>query len=190
MPRSKLIEFEGMCPRCERGLWRGRAGYPCHTCAGTGKVTVVLKPGQSESMLRAHPEWGLEMRSWGFRVKTAKGTVTREHYFAGAVQTADRRTFDVGSTLSGWYEHERPPQPAGSETFVYGVLGTGEMIVRHTTAGGYGSTGVLAFRTAQAEALTAVRVTEEPAAAAIRELCEREGIELSEHAELSAVEVH
>jgi hypothetical protein len=182
---ARRITFEGACTRCENGLWQGRAGYACHTCGGTGKVTVALKPGTSEKLMKARG-WGLEVQTWVFQVVTAKGTVTREKYMAAAVQTADRRVFDCGQTIGGWYEHERPAQLAGSETFVYGVTGKGELVVMHSTHGGYGTTGERKTPNG-AEVTTAVRVTEEAAAAAIRELCEREGIVLSEHAEASAV---
>lgn len=182
---ARKITFEGTCTRCTGGLWMGRKGYPCHTCAGTGKITVALKPSVSAKLIRERG-YGLEMLAWSFVVVTAKGTVTREKYNAAAVQTADRRTFDVGSTVGhGWYEFEKQPQLAGSETFVYGVLGTGELIVQHSARGGFGSTGVLKFQNDGNESLTAVRVTEAAAAAAIAELCEREGITLSEHAELA-----
>lgn len=145
-------EFEGVCPRCEGdGRWQQRDGYPCRGCDATGKIRVAI-------VLR-----GLGSR--GFYVISAKGNVTQERYYAAAVLTAPRRRFDCGATVgSGWWELELEPNPVGAACAVYG-FGGGELTVR-LPGGGFSSTGEQ--RTAKGEAIvTAVRVTEPAAAAAI-----------------------
>lgn len=114
------ITFEGTCQRCENGLWQGRAGYTCHTCGGTGKVTVALKGSYS---LAEHIEkFG---QCYGFHVVSAKGNVTKERYRARARLTHELRQFDCGATNSGWYEFECKALAVGTEVGVTGVLHVG-----------------------------------------------------------------
>jgi hypothetical protein len=181
---ARRITFEAACTSCVGGLWQGRVGYTCHTCGGTAKVTVALKANTSAKLMREKGwEKGRGFQSWSFQVVTAKGTVSRQKYEAAAVLTHELRRFDVGQTLGGWYEIEQQALAAGTNAAVYGVMDTGELLM---TADGYGysATGAKAMSKSGAEVIKAVKVTEAGAVAAIRELCEREGIALSEHAEL------